>query len=313
MSDKKGSLSKKLLTIAAVAAVPATYVTVGNNIFKKMFVINKSYKDKDLLDSLPDEYTKEAYRESLVDSLSWFKASKIEKLQIKSFEGLNLDGVKIVNHENSHHLMILVHGLNTDRYALLKQAHEFDEMGFNLLMIDQRGFGQSEGEYTTYGFKESLDLLLWIEKMVEMDSELKIGLYGVSLGSSTVLRTLAYDLPANVVFAISDGAYTSMRDLIKLRAKTPILTDYVAKKVEMTLGIDPAQVDLIKVVKHNQLPILFMHGENDFILPVSMCHKLYNYCNGPKDILITKEGNHAYNCFRDGYFDAIYAFIKNVL
>ena len=313
MSSKKGSLAKKVLTLGAIAAVPATYVTVGNNIFNKMFVINKAYKDKDLLESLPDDYTKEQYRLSLVDNLSWFKASKISKLQIQSYEGLTLDAVKITNHSSAAPFMILVHGLNTDRYALLQQAHEFDKMGFNLLMIDQRGFGQSAGEFTSYGFKESLDLLQWIEYLVDNDAKVKIGLYGVSLGAATVLNVLGYQLPENVVFAISDAAYTSMTDLIKLRAKTPVLTSYVCNRVSSVLGIDPKEVNLIRVVKQTRIPILFMHGSDDKIIPVDMCNILFNCANGPKEIYITENGNHAYNCYKEGYFKAICDFIKNIL
>ena len=158
MAKKKHTLLK----LAGLAALPLAYYGAGSVVFDKMFKIDKSYIDRDIFDYLPDEYTKEAYNNSIDLNIDWYKASKLKKATIKSFDGLMLDGVEIINHDTNK-FVILVHGYNTDRYVLLEQARIFGELGYNSLLIDQRGWGNSEGEYTSFGFKESLDLLKWID------------------------------------------------------------------------------------------------------------------------------------------------------
>ncbi|MDD6005407.1 MAG: alpha/beta hydrolase [Firmicutes bacterium] len=302
---------KGFLTLAALSSIPVLYYGSGSVIFNKLFKTNREYEDKDTLDMLPSEYAKDMYREHIVDDINWFKASKTEKIQIKSFDGLMLDGIKVINHETDKMIMMF-HGYNTDRYALLRQAKIFADRGYNLLMVDQRGFGHSDGRYTTFGFKESLDVVSWMKRVVDENPQAVIGLYGVSLGASTVMKALGYKLYDNLKFAIADSGYSSLEDILKYRLKTDIINPAISVKVKKVLGFDVKEVDCVKALSLNETPLLIIHGEDDRIVPSSMAKELYDANSGYKKICILNTSDHAYGCYLEEFTKAIDEFLKDI-
>lgn len=308
MSEKK---KHRFIKFVGLASIPVAYVGTGSYLFNKLFKIDHSYEERDLVDMLPDEYTIEAYRESLIDNINWFKSSNVIKVNTTSFDGLELDAVKLMNHQTNK-FVILVHGFNTDRYALLEQARIFDELGFNLLMIDQRGWGNSKGEYTTFGFKESLDILSWIKLLIDTDENVRIGLYGVSMGASAVMMTLGYKLPKNVIFGIEDCGYTSLVDVLKNKFGTKFLNPAIDLKVKHEFGFNMSEINCVESMKRNLLPTLFIHGTSDEVLPYDMCMRLYDACAGFKQLSLIDGSGHAYNCYREEFKKAIIEFLKNI-
>ena len=72
-------------------------------------------------------------------------------------------------------------------------------MGHNLLLIDERAHGRSEGRTITFGIQERWDVESWARFAVErFGADVQIILYGVSMGAATVLMAAGLDLPENV-------------------------------------------------------------------------------------------------------------------
>ena len=178
---KKGT---KLLLASGAAALGAHGALKAESevLFRKAFIADRTLGDRDVIDFLPTEELKDRYIEEADEQIEWFRSSRIEELEMRSFDGLFLNAVYVGNHGKEAPVIILIHGYNADRYCLLKQAYEFDKLGYNLLMPDERGYGKSEGKYVTFGQKESIDILQWIDLLIKRDPEVKIGLYGVSMG-----------------------------------------------------------------------------------------------------------------------------------
>lgn len=302
---------KSFLVVAALSSIPVLYYGSGTVIFNKLFKTNRDYEDKDTLDMLPSEYAKDKYREHIVEDINWFKASETEKIQIKSFDGLMLDGIKVINHDTDK-IIMMFHGYNTDRYALLRQAKLFADRGYNLLMVDLRGYGHSDGRYTTFGFKESLDVVSWMKKVVEDNPQSEIGLYGVSLGASTVMKALGYKLYDNLKFAIADSGYSSLEDILKYRLKTDVINPAISAKVKKVLGFDIREVDCVKALGMNKTPLLLIHGKDDKIVPSSMAEELFKAGSGYKKLCILDTSDHAYGCYQDEFTKAIDEFLKDI-
>lgn len=309
MTKRKSNLKKGLIAASLLSSLSAGYYATGSYLFNRYAKVDKSYADHDMSEMFPDSDTYHQYTAKLKENIAWFKAAKSNKVQIHSFDGLLLEGVRVTDNNPDNPLMILLHGYNSDRYALLNQAHEFSAMGFNLLMIDQRSWGKSEGVYTTFGFKESLDLLSWITYLRSEKPDVDIALYGVSMGASTIMKTLGYVLPANVKLAIVDSGYTSLKDLIECQLKTNVLTPAIAVKIKRVLGFDIGEIDCKAALAKNEVPILFLHAKEDKTTPSSMASELYEANFGPKAIQFFDKGSHAINCFANGYYDVIADFI----
>lgn len=307
----KGFLS--LVGVGALAA-HASLKAISYQMFKKIFEVDDAYLQKDVVDFLPGAELKEKYLNQIDEQVAWFKQMPKKRMQVKSYDGILLDGILIQKNQD-HLYMILVHGFNTDRYILLKQAFEFAKRGFNVLMIDQRAYGASDGQYTTFGFKEHLDLIQWIDLIIAQDNEARIGLYGVSMGASTVMMSLGTKLKPNVCFAIEDSGFSELKPQLKLSLQkeikqgTGLVLNYLENLMKKELGFGFDDVRPIEALKNNEIPICFIHSKDDSIVPYEMASELYAANRGMKAFYPVKSSNHAYACYEDDYFEDLMTFV----
>ena len=230
-----------------------------------------------------------------------------EIVKIKSDDNLNLKGI-LFKREGSKKIVICFHeytskGL-TDFTAI---SNFYLDMGYNMLIVDERGHGKSEGKYIGLGCLEKNDAIKWINYVIERYGQnCQIVLHGISMGGTTAIMTSSMDLPSNVKCIISDSGYTSLYKTLGGLLKSiyhiifPMPTLFIANKICKKLaGYKLDECNVIDDVKKSKLPILFIHGEKDNIVPCSMCYDLYNSCNSPKDILIVKEAGHEESYYKD--------------
>ncbi len=313
-------MKKKLFLLAGLSAA-AAHVAASKGVeagFEKYFRADPDLDEMDINDVLTTEELRNLYFAEVDKHVDWFRSVKTENQTITSFDGLKLDAVLIRENEG-HRYILMAHGYRTDRYLLLKQAYEMSKRGYNILLIDQRGYGHSEGEYTTFGLKESLDVAQWVNQLVKLDPEAEIGLYGVSMGAASVLMALGTTLPENVRFAVSDSAYTNLYDetgfLYGKQAPTgyPVYAFYMNRILKDKLGFKMEDVDCLRAVSRNKIPVLFIHSNTDKTIPYQMGIDLFNANAGYKKFYPLKNCEHVFGCYQDPhYFDNIEQFIKGI-
>lgn len=312
--------TKSIISLLGLGAITAHYSikAIGDQVFKKVFEVDKNYLQMDLVDFMPTKELKVKYMEQIHSQMAWFKKVNERFLNIKSYDGLLLDGVLISSNDN-HKYMILVHGYNSDRYILLKQAYEFYFRGFNILLIDNRAYGKSEGKYTSFGFKEHIDLIQWIDKLVSIDDKAIIGLYGVSMGGATVVMTIGTKVDEHVKFVIEDSGFTNLHDELKCMLKKELsfapelILNQVDNKLKETLGFSFDDIRPVDALKENEIPICFVHGKGDTIVPYDMALELYEANKGRKAFYPIDTTAHAYACYEDEYFDDLMTFINKYI
>ena len=89
-------------------------------------------------------------------------------------------------------------------------AQVYYKKGYNVLVPDLRGHGRSEGQLIGLGWLDRLDLLQWIETVLEQDPEAEILLHGCSIGGASALMASGEKLPAQVKLIIADSSFTSV-------------------------------------------------------------------------------------------------------
>ena len=111
--------------------------------------------------------------------------------------------------------MLLAHGYTGSRAVSTQFIDLFTEEGYNVLLIDQRRHGRSEGRYTTYGYYEKHDVQAWVRWLIrQYGQDVAIGLHGQSLGGGTVLEYLSIAEP-QVKLVIADCPYSDLTDLMR--------------------------------------------------------------------------------------------------
>ena len=245
-----------------------------------------------------------------------------EDMYIMSNDGLKLHGTWFPC-EESKKTVICFHGYTSEGlndYSTL--AIFYRNHGYNLLLVDERAHGKSEGTYIGFGCLDRHDAKLWIQEIVQkLGEDCKILLHGDSMGGATVLMTTGLDLPPQVKAAISDCAFTSAWEVFSSVLKNmyhlppaPLLhiaNQMTKRKAGYELNECNARIEVAKA----KIPILFMHGDSDTFVPCSMVYDLYYACKTEKKLVIIEGAGHVESCYRDAdlYEGAIESFIFPIM
>ena len=128
-------------------------------------------------------------------------------------------------------------------------------MEHNVLLIDERAHGRSEGSIISFGILERLDLLEWVNYAVSrFGRDQKILLFGVSMGGATVLMASELELPNNVKGIIADCPYAKPLDVIQYVGSRTGLPNWLIKTFSLLSarifgGFDLLETDAVCAVK----------------------------------------------------------------
>jgi len=236
-----------------------------------------------------------------------------EDWTLESFDGLKLHAKKFSPAELSNRWAILIHGYGRDGTFAYDYADEYLKRGWNVLVPDLRASGQSEGQFITMGALESRDVFDWAGKLPD---DAKIVLHGVSMGAATALMTAAQE-PPNLIAVVEDCGYTSAYEMFAAQVNKifglpeyPImpLADWVCN---FHTGVKISDAAPLAVVDKIKVPVLFIHGDADGLVPFEMMSRLYDACAAPKEKFVVEGAGHADAKPSNpaAYFDKVFAFI----
>lgn len=182
-------------------------------------------------------------------------------------------------------------------------AKFFRDMGYSLLIPDNRAHGKSEGKLIGFGWLDRLDCLAWMKYLRrQLGPDCKILLHGVSMGAATALMT-AGEQPENLVGVIADCGFTSAKEQFahvlhqyyRLPA-FPFLS--IASAIcNLRAGYTFSECSAKAQLKKAQVPILFIHGGKDRFVPTWMSQKMYEDYAGEKELFIAPTADHATSYF----------------
>ena len=216
------------------------------------------------------------YRERMRQMFQQLNDRPFEYVTTQSRDGLTLSG-RYYHVADGAPLDIGFHGYRSCPLTDFSGGSGLSlEMGHNLLLVDQRSHGKSQGRTITFGIKERQDLLQWVKFAVERFGEdVQIILYGISMGGATVLMASELELPENVKGIIADCPYSSPMDIIlHVGRKMPIPNCLIKPFVKLGAwvygGFCIEETDAARAVAKAKVPILIIHGESDGFVPMEM-------------------------------------------
>lgn len=193
---------------------------------------------------------------------------------------------------------LVCHGYTSKAKHMAGFVNKFHTLGYNVLAVDARAHGDSEGTKIGMGWVERFDVIEWINYIISLEPDAQIILHGVSMGASTVLMASGEELPKNVKAIIADCGYTSEWDEFRQEADVlhipwfPVLNASSAIS-KVRDGYDFKQASAVEQVKKSHTPTLFIHGSEDELVPYGMLNELYSAANCEKEILTIQGAGHA--------------------
>ncbi len=233
---------------------------------------------------------------------AWLKEQTFEEHTMQSaLDGTTLQGYYLPADTVSDRFVVCSHGYRSRGKREFRLMTKFyHDKGYNVLLVDHRASGESDGRRITFGMKESADLLQWIDWVRdEKCADAQIVLHGVSMGAATVLLLSdREEILPNVKFIVADCAYTGVVDefrgvLEKAHIPHRALIAGVDAVNRVSSGFSLHAVSPNESVKHAVVPILFIHGKSDTFVPTQMSRENYAACTTEKDLLLVDGAAHA--------------------
>lgn len=187
-------------------------------------------------------------------------------------------------------VLLYLHGNGINIGANVEHASRMHQLGFSVLLVDYRGYGRSGGEFPSeaqiYVDAQAAWNYLIYQRQVKPEH---IFIYGHSLGGAVAID-LAMRHP-EAAGLIVDSSFTSVREVVRLGNK------FWMFPVDLLLN---QRFDSIDKVKWLRMPVLFIHGTADDLIPFQMSERLFAAAASPKQLALIPAGGHINSAEIDG-------------
>ena len=246
-------------------------------------------------------------RRQIQEDGEWMEALPREDIEILSRDGLRLTGHYIHAQGQARRLAVLFHGWRgswTGDFGSM--GRWLRGIGCDLLLVEQRAQGASEGKYMGFGVLERQDVAQWLTYLKqERHNTLPVYLGGVSMGAATVLMAAGDTMPDFVKGVLADCGFTSPYEMLyevgskSLRMREHPDMDYVNLIVKIRAHFGIREYSTLESMKKTKLPIFFVHGLEDDFVPCHMTRQAYEACVSRKELLLVEGAGHV----RSFYYD----------
>ncbi len=218
-----------------------------------------------------------------------------ETWTIQSSDELSLNAVHYQPAESSGKWVVLVHGYGGNHTTMREFVDNYLAVGYDVLAIDQRAAGDSQGEWLTMGAAEASDVAAWTREIARREPSSKITLHGVSMGAATVMLAAARSDVANLMAVVEDCGYASAYNLFS--QLVPVLTPYPATIMpvmdmmsSLMTGHALTEATPIEAIDEVTVPSMFIHGTADTLIAPSNADSLYAQSGAEIKTLYKVEG-----------------------
>lgn len=203
-----------------------------------------------------------------------------------------------VNAPQAKSTLLFFHGNAGNIGDRLGKILFFHKLGLNVLIIDYRGYGKSEGKPTEEGMYQ--DALATYSYLIEDRgiNPQNIVIYGASLGGTAAVD-LASQRQAGAL--IVDSSFSNAVDMAK--KIYPFIPSFLIN----------IKLDSLNKIENVTIPKLFIHSMDDQLVPIELGKKLYNAAPEPKKFFEVSGGhNDDYFNDHDGFIETISDFLKEL-
>lgn len=258
----------------------------------------------------------------LYQQKKWFIKVPKKHWQQTSHDGLKLVADYVPAKQSTYKTAIIAHGFMGNKEKMGAYAALFHQLGYNVLLPDNRSHGASQGHAIGYGWLDRKDYLNWARQVIRKNgTKSQIVMFGVSMGASGMVMASGEPQPAQIKAYIADSAFTSADAEISHQAqqlynlpKWP-LVPLVSLITKVRAGYSFSEASALKQIQKNHKPIFLIAGKKDTFVPYQMSQQLYAHANQPKKLWLVPNAKHvtAFDRHPTQYTNKLEHFLKHYL
>ncbi|MBX8495880.1 alpha/beta hydrolase [Pseudomonas cichorii] len=206
--------------------------------------------------------------------------------------------------------ILYLHGSRWNLTGQLFRIEQLRALGFSILAIDYRGFGQSMGQLPSEDTVYEDARIAWDRlKQLQPDPQRRL-IYGHSLGGAVAVDLAAElgrdakedDTPTQARGLIIESTFTSLADVAAAIANTSLPVRWLLSQ----------KFDSLDKIADIHMPVLIVHGTDDRYVPARFSEELFEAAQEPKNLLLVPGGTHnnSMRLGRQAYSQAIQTLLK---
>ena len=234
-----------------------------------------------------------------------------EKLTMKSERGERLSGFYYPCGSDGKKIVFIVHGYRSDHADTASMFYDYyRSRGIDMFCCDHTAHGDSEGHFIGFDHFETEDCLRWTDLLINrFGADTEIFLHGFSMGAATVMQ-MSSRCPENVKFIIEDSGYINAYRSLKHQIGSMYCPMRFLNK--LAAGYDLDSSDVRASLEKSRVPMLFVHGRDDRLVPYENGPELFNSYRAEKDCLFPGGTRHIETIYTspEKYAEKVDRFIK---
>ncbi|MFH1655244.1 MAG: alpha/beta hydrolase [Candidatus Omnitrophota bacterium] len=213
----------------------------------------------------------------------------------------------LISNDMASPTIIICHGFGTNRSDVLVLADFLFDAGYNILLFDFRGHGESQGWYTSFGYQEKRDLQAAVDFLRDSQGleRKEFGVIGVSMGGSIAILVAAEDQDIKAV--VADSSYVDLdRSIIRhtrFMLKVPFsgfLGRLAILSYRLRFFTDSSKISPVKEISQiSSRPVMIISGTKDPRMPPQDAEELYLHARQPKELFLTVSAGHSESYWQD--------------
>ena len=216
--------------------------------------------------------------------------------------------------------VIIIAGRTECCYYSYYFAEPYRDAGYNVLVLDNRAHGLSDGRINSLGYKEYKDIIAWSDMLHEKGNK-SVVLHGICIGASTALFTVtAKNCPDHITAMVSDGMYVNFYESFKNHMAEKNKPNFpmtygVMTHIFFISGANVVTDGPIKRIRKMKKPILMLQSKEDTYSLPELAVKLYDACPSEhKKLVYFDRGAHSRIRINDeeGYDSTVKEFLKTL-
>ena len=176
----------------------------------------------------------------------------------------------------------------------------YKQAGYNVLAIDNRSHGLSDGRINNLGLKEYKDILAWGKFLHDECGIEEVVMHGICIGAATALYALTdKSCPEYMSALVADGMYADFTDSFinhMIERKKPLFpfTQEVMGLIHLMSGRSVSKHAPIRYIDKLKKPILFLYSKEDTSSTPDKGQLLYDTANTDKKLVWFEKGMHSH-------------------
>ncbi|HEX4997099.1 MAG TPA: alpha/beta fold hydrolase [Terriglobia bacterium] len=229
--------------------------------------------------------------------------------------GLRLAAWYIPARGRQRPIVLVAHGLNADKGNFLPAAIVAHDLGYDVLSLDFRAHGESDGRTTTLGFNEADDVKAAYDWIRTNKPDRPVFAMGYSMGGAAVITAAAkYGIFDRIVI---DSSFTSVESVARMGMLRPIgplgsvVWDLARFWGWVWTGVDLDRrrpVDVVGSLRNR--PLLFIHGTADRLISYTESVRLRDAAGITAQLWLVDGADHVESVNRGEYKEKVGRFFS---